>query len=242
MKKNWYNILPWIALFSGFLLVVLVIAAIVFKPQIDFENTQNKKIASDKLKQISLESKGAFNSKVFFDYVDSTVFGNPINTIWIITEKGVIVHAMGTMAASTPVNTIVNNSIDYQNRGLINAVEESLDTVQKQVLSIAAAIRNEGEHNDVFGHLVVPLKSNNNELSGYIGVAYSLNNSKPEPELYLIGIAIFICFFFYWLSIPVWVYFDSRERNDRYILWTVFVLIGNLPAYIAYLITRKQRM
>jgi hypothetical protein len=239
MKKNWYNILPWIALVSGFLLVLLVIAAIVFKPQSNFENTENKKIAFDKIKQISLESKGTFNSKAFFDYVDSTILGDPINTIWIITEKGVIVYAKGIMAASTPVNTIVQNSINYQNRGLINAVDGSLDTIQKQVISIAAAIRNEGEHNDVFGHLVIPLKSNRNELAGYIGVAYSLNNSKPELEVYIIEIAIFICFFLYWLSMPVWVYFDSRNRNDRHILWTMFVLIGNLPAYIAYLISRK---
>jgi len=239
MKKNWHNILPWISLLSGFLLVSLLIVAIVFKPQRDFEKTENKKIALDKIKHISLENKRTLNSKVFFDYVDSTISGNPINTIWIISEKGVIVYAKGTMAASTPVNTIVYNSIDYQYRGLINAVEGSLDTIQKQVLFIAAAIRNEGEHNDVFGHLVMPLKSNQNELAGFIGVAYSLNNSKPELEVYIIGIAIFICFFLYWLSMPVWVYFDSRDRNDRHILWTMFVLIGNLPAYIAYLISRK---
>jgi hypothetical protein len=239
MKKNWYNILPLIALLSGALLVLSVMAAIVFKPQGNFENIENNKIAFDRLKQIGLESKETFNSKAFFDYVDSTIFSNPINTIWIITEKGEIVYAKGTMAASTPVHTNVNKSIGYQNRGLINAVEWSLDTIQKQVIRIAAAIRNEGEHNDVFGHLVIPLKSNQNELAGYIGVAYSLNNSKPEPEVYIIGFAIFICFFFYWLTIPVWVYFDSRKRNDRYILWTMFVLIGNLPAYIAYLISRK---
>jgi hypothetical protein len=239
MKKNWYNILPWIALLSGVLLVLLVIAAIVFKPQGNIENTENKKIAFDKIKQISLESKETLNSKSFFDYVDNTIFGNPINTIWIITEKGEIVYAKGTMAASTPANTNVHNSIDYQNRGLINAVEGSLDTIQKQLISIAAAIRNEGEHNDVFGHLVMPLKSNQNELAGFIGVAYSLDNSNPPFEIYLIGIAIFVCFLVFWLSIPVWVYFDSHKRNDKYILWTMFVLIGNLPAYIAYLISRK---
>ena len=231
--------LPWIALLSGALLVLSVIAAIVFKPQGNIENSENKKIAFDKLKQIGLESRETLNSKVFFDYVNSTIFSNPINTIWIITAKGEIVYAKGTMAASTPIHTNVNNSIDYQNRGLINAVEGNLDTIQKQVLNIAAAIRNEGEHNDVFGHLVMPLKSNQNELAGFIGVAYSLDNSNFPFEKYIIGIAILVSFLVYWLSIPIWVYFDSRKRNDKYILWTMFVLIGNLPAYIAYLISRK---
>jgi hypothetical protein len=239
MKRNWYNILPWIALLSGILLVLFVIIAIVFKPHGNIENTENKKIAFSKIKRISLESKDKLNSKAFFDYVDSTIFGNPINTIWIVTEKGEFVYAKGTMAASTPVNTNVHNSIDYQNRGLINAVEANLDSAQKELLTMAAAIRNEGEHNDVFGHLVVPLKSNQNELAGFIGVAYSLDNSNPPFDIYIIGIAIFVFFIVYWLSIPVWIYFDSRKRNDRYIFWTMFVLIGNLPAYIAYLISRK---
>jgi hypothetical protein len=241
MKKNWYNILPWIALLSGVLLVLLVIAAIVFKPQRNVENTVNKKIVFDKLKQISLESKETLNSKAFFDYVNKTISCNVINTIWIINQKDEIVYARGLMAASTPLNTIVYSLIDDQNRGLINAVEGSIDTVQKQVISIAAAIRREGEHNDIFGHLVMPLKSNQNELAGFIGVAYSLeNDSESSVAIFIIiDVALIICFLVYWLSIPVWVYFDSRKRNDKYILWTVFVLIGNLPAYIAYLLSRE---
>jgi|WetSurMetagenome_2_1015567.scaffolds.fasta_scaffold58482_1 hypothetical protein len=241
MKKNWYNILPWIALSSGVLLVLLVIAAIIFKPQQNIENTENKKIVFDKLKQISLESKDMLNRKAFFDYVNKTINCNVINTIWIINQKGEIVYAKGLMAASTPLNATVYSLIDDQNRGLINAVEGSIDTVQKQVISIAAAIRREGEHNDIYGHLVMPLKSNQVELAGFIGVAYSLeNDSEPSVAIFIIiDVALIICFLVYWLSIPFWVYFDSRKRNDKYILWTIFVLIGNLPAYIAYLLSRK---
>jgi len=242
MKKNWYNILPWIALLSGVLLVLSAIAAIVFDPHRNIEdNRVNRKIAFDKLKQISLGSKEMLNGKAFFDYVDSTIGGNSINTIWIITAKGEIVYAKGLMAASTPLNSTVYSLIDDQNRGLINAVEENIDPLQKQVISIAAAIRREGESNDMLGHLVMPLKSTQNELAGFIGVAYSLeDDSEPSVAIYIIiDVALIICFLVYWLSIPVWVYFDSRKRNDKYILWTVFVLIGNLPAYIAYLISRK---
>jgi hypothetical protein len=241
MKKNWYNILPWIALSSGVLLVLLVITTIVFKPQRNAENTENKKIVLDKLKQISLESKETLNSKTFFDYVNKTIDCNVINTIWIINQKGEIVYAKGLMASSTPLNATAYNLIDDQNRGLINAVEGNIDTVQKQIIIIAAAIRREGEHNDIYGHLVKPLKSNQNELAGFIGVAYSLeDNSEHSVAIFItIDIALIFCFFVYWLSIPVWVYLDSRKRNDKYILWAVFVLIGNLPAYIAYLISRK---
>jgi hypothetical protein len=239
MEKKWYNILPWIALFSGILVVALLAIAIVFKPQRNFENTVNRKIAFDKVKQINIESKEMLNSKAFFNYIDKTLNCPVISTIWIITEKGEIIYAKGAMAASTPVHESIYNLIDNQNRGLIDAVEESINTIQKKVMIVAAAIRREGDHNDVYGHLVMPLKSDFNELAGFIGVAYSLDDSKPPFQIYMIGVALFISFIIYWLSIPVWVYYDSRKNNDKYIFWTLFVLIGNLPAYIAYLITRK---
>jgi hypothetical protein len=239
MKKNWYNILPWATLLSGTLVVMLLAAAIIYKPQKNIENTVNRKIALDKLKTISLENKELFNTDVFSDYVYKTLFGNEINTIWLIAANGEIVYAKGEMAQSTPLNSSVNSLMDDQSKGLINAVEESIDPLLKLELSIAAAIRREGEHNDVYGHLVLPVMSVQNELAGFVGVAYSLNNSKPSFGVYAIGISLLICFLIYWLSMPLWVYFDSRKRNDKSILWTLFVFIGNLPAYIAYLILRK---
>jgi len=239
MKKNWYNILPWITLLSGVLLVLLVITATFFKPQWNVENTENKKNASEKLKQISIDRKDLINSKAFFDSIDKSNIWDVANTVWVIDEKCKIVYAKGEMAASTPVNTSVYDLIDYQDRGLISAIEGSIDTLQKQVVSIAAAIRCEGEHNDVYGHLVVPLKTDQNEMVGFIGIAYSLSDLKTPLSAYLIVSSLFICFLIYWLSLPAWVYFDTRKNNSKSVLWILFVLIGNLPAYIAYLISKK---
>lgn len=106
---------------------------------------------------------------------------------------------------------------------------------------IAAAIRREGEHNDMLGHIVMPLWTSSNELAGFIGVAFELDGPIQPIQIYTISsIALVVCFFIYWLSIPLWVYFDSRNKSKKYILWTLFVSIGNLPAYIAYLLSRKQ--
>lgn len=240
MRKKWYNILPWIALLSGVLMVILIAIAIVFRPSKNIENAINRKIAYDKLKQIRLDSKEVIYSKSFNDYLDKTLNCSVINTKWLISDKGIIIYANGMMAASTPLNTSVFSSIDNQSLGLINAVDENLDTLQKEILYIAAAIRSEGEHNDILGHIVIPLKTGSNELAGFIGVAYELDNSVQSVQFYVIfSIVLFICFLTYWLSLPLWVYFDSRNRNEKYILWTLFVLIGNLPAFIAYLLTRK---
>ena len=239
MKKTWYRILPWMALSSGIFVILLLCLATILKPSKNIESKVNRKIALDKLKQIRVESSD-INSKPFFDYFDKILSCSEIDTKWLISGNGEIIYAKGMMAQSTPLHSNVYNGGDAQSRGLIAAVEGNIDSVQKHIMLVAAAIRCEGEHNDMIGHLVMPLKTSSNVLVGFVGVAYNLDDLKPPfQNYYLIIIALIICFLLYWLLLPVWVYFDCREKNNKYILWTMFVLIGNLPAYIAYLISRK---
>jgi hypothetical protein len=239
MQGKWFRILPWMALSSGVLVLFLLASVVVFKPSRNNDDTVNRKIALNKLKQIRVESAGDLNSKTFFDYVDKTLRDPVINTKWLVSPKGDIAFAKGEMAASTTLGSNVYSMVDAQSSGFIRAVECNLDSVQKGILYVAAAIRREGEHNDIYGHLVMPLMTNDHVWVGFVGVAYKLDNSNAPVQIYVISIALIICFFLYWLSLPLWVYYDSRKRNEKYILWTLFVLIGNLPAYIAYHITRK---
>lgn len=241
MKKQWYNKLPWLALFSGVLMIVLIALAIVFKSSKDVDNPINRKIAYDKLKQIQLDSKEVINSKSFHDYVNNTLKSSVINTKWLISDEGIILYANGMMSASTPVKSSVYNSIDNQSQGLLNAVDENLDTLHKGLMYIAARIRSEGEHNDILGHIVMPLKTSSDELAGFVAVAYELDNSAQSAQIYIIiTVALLFCFLIYWFSLPTWVYFDSRSRNEKYVLWVLFVLIGNLSAYIAYLLSKNN--
>ncbi|MDP4222892.1 MAG: hypothetical protein Q8868_06210 [Bacteroidota bacterium] len=240
MRKKWHNILPWTALTSGILMVILLAWAILFKSSGYIESATNRKIAYDKLKQIHVDSRESINSRSFTDYLENTLKCPEISTKWLISDNGVIIYENGMMSQSTPLNSNVYSLIDNQSRGLLDAVDENLDSFQKEILYIAAAIRREGEHNDILGHIVMPLKTSSGELAGFVGVAYELDSAVHPVHVYIISIALILCFLVYWLSLPVWVWFDARDRNEKYILWTLFVLIGNLPAFIAYLLTRKQ--
>lgn len=239
MKKEWYSKLPWVGSISGGLMIILFALAIIFLPTVDPESTVNRKIASDKLKEIKIESRKTLNSKTFTDYLNKTLDSSVINTKWLINENGEIIFANGMMAASTPENTSIYNLADNQSLGLIKAVEENIDSQQKLLLYVAAAIRNEGDHNDMIGHIVMPLHTSSDELVGFVGVAYDLDNTAQPLQFYIVDIALMISFLVYWFSFPLWVYFDGHKRDNKYILWTLFVLVGNLPAYIAYLITKK---
>ncbi|OFX74286.1 MAG: hypothetical protein A2X12_06660 [Bacteroidetes bacterium GWE2_29_8] len=239
MQKKWYRVLPLMALSSGILVIFLLATVVVYKPSRNIENIVNRKIAFDKLKQIKVKSTDNVNSKAFFDYINKMLSGAVIKTKWLVSPKGEVIYAKGEMTASTALNSNIYSLVDAQNRGLIDAVECNLDSIQKGVMYVAASIRREGEHNDIYGHLVIPLMTNTHVLAGFVGVSYTLDDSKTPIRIYVISIVLIICFFMYWLSLPIWVYYDSRKRNNKYILWTLFVLIGNLPAYIAYHITRR---
>jgi hypothetical protein len=240
MKKEWYNKLPWIGLISGLLMVILLVMGFVFRPTTNTKNTINRKLVIDKLHEIKIDSKEALNSIEFADNLNKTLDVSAINTKWLISSDGLIVYASGMMAQSTPLNTSIYDLTNDQNLGLIYAVEGNMDEVQKKILYAAATIRKEGDHNNIYGHTVVPLKTSGGELVGFIGVAYDIDASTQSSMIYIIDIALIICFLVYWLSFPLWVYFDCRQKDNKYIFWTLFVLIGNLPAYIAYFITKKQ--
>lgn len=240
MNKTWSKILPWVALSSGILIIFLLVLAIIFKPSRNVENKVNREIAVGELKKIQIESADELNSKAFFDYFEKTVSSSVISTKWLVSARGEIIYAEGMMAASTPLNSTIYSLVDAQNRGLIDAVESNVNTEQRSTLFIAASIRREGDHNDIYGHIVMPLKTSGDVLVGFVGVAYSLDNSELPVQNYLISIALIICFFLFWLSLPLWVYIDCREKNNNCILWTIFVLFGNIPALVAYLISNRK--
>ena len=241
MKKVGYSILPWGALISGILVILLLGLAIILKPSKNTQSTVNRKMALEKLKQIRMDSTVNLKSKAFIGYIEKVLDCSVITTKWLISTKGEIYYANGTMAKSTPLNTSIYNLVDDQSRGLIDAVGNNLDPVGKDLLYAAASIRREGDHNDMYGHIVMPLKTSTNVLAGFVGVAYSLDDSKQPVRNYdVIIMALVLCFLLYWLLLPIWVFFDCRERNSKYILWSIFVLFGNLPAVLAYLLSNRN--
>jgi hypothetical protein len=240
MKEKWFRILPWVALSSGILVIVLIVVAIVLKQPQNLESSVNREVALGKLKQIRVAGMDDLNSTAFFEYFEKTISCSAISSKWLASDNGEITYAKGAMAAGTTLKSSIYSIEDLQSRGLIDAVADNIDSVQKGILFMAAKIRSEGEHNDIYGHLVIPLKTSSDVVVGFAGVAYSLDDSKPALQNYLIDIALIICFIIYWLSLPLWVYFDCRDKNNKYVLWSIFVLAGNIPAFIAYLITNKK--
>lgn len=169
--------------------------------------------------------------------------GEPyISSVWVVDRNGkIVLHVKGPGKQGENVKDI--------NRGDMARVLESIEEgtfsdLQKLQLFTIGAIRSEGEHNDVFRHLVHPINNQDGDVVALIALAYDVNPYVSEPPgitAIILTLVIPLGIIAYWLGLSLWVFFDSRARGESALLWGFFVLITNLVGLIAYLISTRKR-
>ena len=122
---------------------------------------------------------------------------------------------------------------------VLDALPESAFTVEQRTLLLtSSAIQAEGEHNDIYRHLVGEVRSQDGSVIALIGMAYYINPDEADAAWIALVIGGLVSLGVYWLALPTWVFFDARFRGERAWVWAVYVLIGNLVALIAYILAR----
>ncbi|MDD8025635.1 MAG: hypothetical protein PHI34_03905 [Acidobacteriota bacterium] len=115
---------------------------------------------------------------------------------------------------------------------------------QKTLLLAAFAIRAEGEHNDIYRHLVRPVRNQAGEIVAVAGIAYAIGkpaSGQSGTALWLIrGLAMVLGFAVYLLSLAAWVLLDAKGRERHPWLWAGFVLVGQFIGLLVYLLIRKN--
>ena len=141
------------------------------------------------------------------------------------------------------VNEAMGGALATVTVRVVEALQETLTADQETALLAASAIMREGEHNDVFRHMLRPVTGPDGSIVGYLGVNYPANpalGGSVSPA-YLAGLLVLLTgLAAYWLSLPFWVLLDAGPRGERAWVWAAFVLVGNLVALMAYLLTRGQ--
>jgi len=164
-----------------------------------------------------------------------------ISGVWLFSPDGRVLLSEGATAASTPVHSRMEELASPEASALVSALPESLMTPEVRTgLLVASSIRREGSHNDVYGHFVYPIRGEAGTLRGFVGVAYPLGSLEASLLWKLAVMLAILSLALYWLSLPLWVLVDGRERGEPAIPWAVFVLIGNLVALIAYILARRN--
>lgn len=164
-----------------------------------------------------------------------------VATVWIFAPDGRIVYAAGSTAASASSGTAEEHATDETRRVLASLPAGALTADQRLALLASSAIQSEGEHNDVYRHLVREVHGADGSLYALIGVAYDVSpaaGAAPTAGWIASMLGLVLALGVYWLSLPLWVWLDARERGERAPVWAAFVFLGNLVALLAYLLAR----
>jgi hypothetical protein len=242
METKLTKFLPWLAL-AG---LILVVGSFVFSSNkreemlIDSgETTQSAEQTAALIQSIHPEK---ITDVDFQEQVEALLNEPNIATVWLFDAQGNTVLSEGSTARRKLEGNIEDLAPIDVKRLLETLPKDTLTEQQRGMLLTAAVIRSEGEHNDIYRHKVAEITSSSGKVVGWVGLAYDNNSQiRQQPDItYILGLLLFFAgLVVYWLSLPAWVYLDARGRNERAVVWAVFVLIGNLAALTAYLLVRQ---
>jgi hypothetical protein len=159
--------------------------------------------------------------------------------VWMMDTDGMLTIVRGGPAhAGDAVR-----ELSLYEEDIILALEPGLLTTETELeLRLAAAMRREGEHNDIYRHLVRSIPGSDGEKAAFFGVAYEATDTAPSTAdiaFLVLGAAGFLV---YWLGLPLWVVLDSRAGGGgrASVLWGLFVLVANAAGLLAYLLVRHR--
>ncbi len=229
--------LPWISLAAALIAIVCAVIGIPQRQQYLVDNGVTRAAAEAELDQVVVQQPSALNDPDFLQVVKDLPGNAYIVYTWLFDSDGRILF---TSARSAYQGNAAEHATMETQRLLSTLPSDALTDEQQTLLLAASAIQSEGEHNDVFRHMIREVRSPDGVLLGWIGVTYEVNPDIGKPDLgYIFSLLVWlISMGIYWLSLPLWVWIDARTRGERAKIWTLFVLVGNLAALMAYLLTR----
>jgi len=171
--------------------------------------------------------------------VEQVSHSRHVATVWLFAPDGRIGYSTGSTARSTAAYRTVEEAATDDTRRVIEALPDgALTGEQRTWLLAASAIRREGTHNDIYRHMVYPVRRTDGSTVALVGVAYNVTDAEVGLGWKVCVLAGALGLVVYWLSLPLWVFLDARDRGERAWTWATFVFIGNLVALIAYILAR----
>ncbi len=250
------RLLPFLAVLGAALFVVLVILVLIGPGHqqaflIDTGETRSGVLAA--LKKLQEQHPASIDDAEFrrslHALVKDTSEESHIATAWLLEPDGQIIDSTGSTSGCPNVGdgNMAEDwaSIDVQ--GVLDTLpEDLLSDEQRTMLLAASCIRSEGTHNDIYRHLLVPIRATNGSTVALVGVNFTVTGGAHNRTPVGLGFVFFGLlglggFALYWLSLPLWVFLDARTRGERAWIWAAFVFLGNLVALVAYLLAHYPR-
>lgn len=240
MAERLKKILPWLAVFCGAIALGCLLVAFYLRPEMLADTGETRLAVQATLDELESSHPTTLDDPLFRAAVGKAAQAPYVVTLWLFAPDGRVVWAEGSTAASFPHGSVEERATDEMLRVLATMPENTFNDEQRTLLLAASAIQAEGEHNDIYRHLVRVIRSPEGAAVALVGVAYDVSAKIDTPGAGWIALVLAIalgggC---YWLALPVWVYLDAKERGERAWVWAVFVLLGNLVALVAFILAR----
>jgi hypothetical protein len=238
MLKRIQRSLPAIAAVALAVAITSLLIVEVQLKKLKAESGETRPTVDAAVKQLQASRPRSLDEPGFREALDNFSRSRYVNAVWLIRLDG---HIAFSTAGFATTGSVQDLALDETRRVLSEIPEGYLSAQQRIALLAASTIQREGEHNDIFRQMIRPIQDRNDVELGFIGVSYAaaakagaFPGMSYAMALFLIPIGLVV----YWVALPWWVFLDATGRKDKAWAWTLFVLLGNLAALFAYLLTR----
>ncbi|HSV92378.1 MAG TPA: hypothetical protein VLH81_04850 [Desulfobacterales bacterium] len=256
-------VLPWIALVSAIVAAGLLVAGSFYRKARIVDTGETRTVVEKALEELLSRQPAALDDPDFKAAFEA--FGRSPHvamTIMVNRDGGAYVTGTVTMTSRMTVNSPAAGQLSGPGEGGRTLAELGLEAPpppdplegispdefsadQRLLLEVKSAVESgNADHADVYGSLIRAVRNPAGGMLGAIGVRYERSfwvSTVPEAAwlALVLGFAIFLGVS--WLSVPAWTFLDARDRGENAWVWTVFTLVGNVIALVAYLLARVPR-
>ncbi len=239
MAEKGLKILPWTALIGALAALVLLATSVQQRAALLVDTGETRPVVEEGLAALQQLEPPSLDDPAFHNALEQFGQSPYVATVWLFAPDGRVVYTAGSTASWVSAD---QRATAEMHRVLDALPAGALSREQQTWLLAASAIQAEGEHNDIYRHLLRPITSAGGATLGLVGVAYDVSSKLALPGWGLpVSLVLFLLALgLYWLSLPAWVYLDAARRGERAFVWAVFVFLGNLVALLAYLLVRRR--
>lgn len=240
MSKKLKPVIPLVMIVSA---LIAIMALLVVNGRVqEFHNGNSEKtraaVESAILPELEKRYQGLDDATLMAS-IEKVASVQYVSAVWLFTADGRPLSGKGCIKSSAVTNTRGGSEVKSVLAGL---PDNLLKSDQKGAILALAALRAEGEHNDIFRHMVRPLISTSGSTIGWLAIAYNVSttlDASPALSYKLMVLAIPLSVLIYKLSLLLWIFWDAKEHGERAWIWMSFALLGDLVALIAYLLVPR---
>lgn len=243
MSKRAIRILPLTMLCGGLVMVSCLVSASLHRQRGLVDTGETRSVVEVTAADLQARRAATLEDRAFRQAVRDALQARYVVAMWLFTPDGRIAYQAG---GGPDPSRFYEWATKEMKTVLDSLPEGAISDEQVGALLAVCALRGAGggDHNDVFRHMVRPLRSPEGASVGWLGIAYDVNpgvSAAPSVGWVLLLAGILFGAVAYKVSLVSWVFLDAKARGERAWVWMLFALVADLVALMAYLLARAPK-